>query len=243
MYAVAGTFRADPLSIDRSAAAIEMIHTFSLIHDDLPAMDNDDLRRGRMTCHKKYGDATAILAGDVLQTLAFKALSVDNGLPPDTRVRLISIIADASGTPNGMVAGQQLDLEAEGRVVELTEIEGIHERKTGALIKASAIVGAVIAGADEWELAAVDRYSDRLGLLFQITDDIIDVTQTTEMIGKTAGKDVNAQKATYPGLLGIERSRELASLVCAEACAELGEIDHDTKMLASIALKILDRTK
>ena len=243
MFAVAHTFGADLISVERSAAAVEMIHTFSLIHDDLPSMDNDDLRRGRETCHKKFGDAVAILAGDVLQTLSFKALSEDPGLTAEMRVRIISIFASASGTPNGMVAGQQLDLEAEGRVVQLHEIENIHEKKTGALISASAMVGAIIAGANENEILAIRNYASRLGLLFQITDDVLDVTQTTETIGKTAGKDVSAQKATYPSHLGLDRTRELARSVRDDAVTELNSIQQDTELLKFIADNILDRTK
>ncbi|MEP6945732.1 MAG: polyprenyl synthetase family protein [Acidobacteriota bacterium] len=243
MIAVGTTFGVETSRVLRTAAAVEMIHTFSLIHDDLPAMDNDDLRRGRETCHKKYGDATAILAGDVLQTLAFKALAEDEGLPAPTRLQLISLIADASGTPFGMVAGQQLDLEAEGRETSVEELETIHDRKTGALIAASARAGAIIASADPAEIGAIETYSRRLGLLFQITDDVLDVTQTSEMIGKTAGKDATAQKATYPGHIGLEGSRELAREVCDEACSALNDIGRDTEPLRSIALSILDRTK
>lgn len=243
MMAVARTFGADPVLTDRSAAAVEMIHTFSLIHDDLPAMDNDDLRRGRETCHKKFGDAVAILAGDVLQTLAFKSLAEDDRLAVDVRLRLVSLFADASGTPHGMVAGQQLDLEAEGRDVEIGEIEAIHERKTGALILASAVAGAIIAGAVEPDVAAIGKYASHLGLLFQITDDLLDVTQTTEMIGKTAGKDVDARKATYPGHLGVAKTLELARDVCEQAKQALKPISRDTEILASIAENILDRQK
>ena len=243
MLAVGSTFCVEPEQLIRSAAAVEMIHTFSLIHDDLPAMDDDDLRRGRETCHKKYGDATAILAGDVLQTLAFKALAEDSRLSSELRVRIIADVANASGTPLGMVAGQQLDLEAEGRTISIEEIETIHARKTGALITASAVVGAIIGGADEIRMAAIEKYASRLGLLFQITDDLLDVTQTTDMIGKTAGKDADAQKATYPGHFGVERTRKMARDVHDEACAALTNIDRDTALLSSLADHVLSRTK
>ncbi len=243
MFAVGKTFGAEIRPIVRTGAAVEMIHTFSLIHDDLPAMDNDDLRRGRETCHKKYGDATAILAGDVLQTLAFKALAADEQLTAAMRLQIISLIADASGTPFGMVAGQHLDLEAEGRETTLEQLETIHARKTGALIAASARAGAITAGANATEFEAIENFARRLGLLFQITDDMLDATQTSDVIGKTAGKDVAAQKATYPGCLGLERTRELAREVCAEACLALGAIRHDTELLKSIAYGVLDRTK
>jgi len=226
----------------RSAAAVELIHTFSLIHDDLPAMDDDDLRRGRLTCHKKYGEATAILAGDVLQTLAFKLLAEDAQLDAETRVRVISKFADASGTPLGMVAGQQLDLEAEGRSTTIDELETIHSHKTGALITASAEVGAIIGGADQDELTAVIKYAQQLGLLFQITDDILDVTQSTDVLGKTAGKDAAAFKATYPGTFGIERTRTLAANAAESAKRAIAVLDRDTALLESLVLHILSRT-
>jgi geranylgeranyl pyrophosphate synthase len=243
MFAVGQTFGADASRIAPTAAAVEMIHTFSLIHDDLPAMDDDDLRRGRETCHKKFGDATAILAGDVLQTLAFQALAEDEKLSHEMRLNIISLFTRASGTPIGMVAGQQLDLEAEGRDITIEELETIHDRKTGALIAASAEAGAMISGAVPNDIAAVGRYARRLGLLFQITDDVLDVTQTSETIGKTPGKDANSHKATYPGHLGIEATQDLAREVSEQACRELKVIERDTELLAAIAQNILGRTK
>ncbi len=243
MLSVGRTFGIDPDSLIRAASAVEMIHTFSLIHDDLPAMDNDDLRRGRETCHIRFGEATAILAGDVLQTLAFKALAGDDGHAAADRIRVIAILANASGTPDGMVAGQQLDLEGEGRELAVAEIEAIHERKTGALITASALIGAILSGAAPAELAAIERFASRLGLLFQITDDILDVTQTTEAMGKTAGKDIGAQKATYPGHFGVLGARNMAQTVCDQAIACLVSVDRDTGLLASLAVDILNRSK
>ncbi|MBP6004106.1 MAG: polyprenyl synthetase family protein [Pyrinomonadaceae bacterium] len=242
LMAVGSSFGASFDLLVRSAAAIEMIHTFSLIHDDLPAMDDDDLRRGRKTCHKQFGEATAILAGDVLQTLAFKALADDNGLSPETRVRIISMIASASGTPMGMVAGQQLDLEAEGLQITIDELDTIHTRKTGALITVSAMVGAVIGGASEAEIDLIREYSAKLGLLFQITDDLIDVTESTETLGKTAGKDLNAQKATYPGKFGIETTREIAMSVRDQAFVIADQISTDTTVLKALVDRILNRT-
>src|SRR5256885_1120175 len=182
-------FTADVSASMYPACAIEFIHTYSLIHDDLPALDNDDLRRGKSTCHRQFGEATAILAGDVLQTLAFKAIADDGLLGAGTRVSIISLLAQAAGTPAGMVSGQQLDVEAEGKTLPIAEIEQIHRQKTGALFIASAKIGAIIGGAEDDEIAAVGEYSSRLGLLFQVTDDLLDVTQATEMLGKTAGKD------------------------------------------------------
>lgn len=242
VLAVGETFKTPQATLLRTAAAVEMIHTFSLIHDDLPSMDNDDLRRGRETCHVKYGDATAILAGDALQTLAFKVLAEDGGVPPKTRLKVISLIASASGTPDGMVAGQQLDLDAEGGNIENVSIETIHRRKTGALISASAVAAAMIAGASDHDLGAVERYADKIGLLFQITDDLLDVTQTSDTLGKTAGKDEASQKATYPARFGIEATRQMAAEICGEANAAISSISADTSLLASLADHILDRT-
>ncbi len=242
LFAAGSAFGAAAEKLVRTAAAIELIHTFSLIHDDLPAMDDDDLRRGRLTCHKKYGEATAILAGDALQTLAFKAIADDGGLSFEVRTRLISMIADASGSPVGMVAGQQMDLEAEGRDVGFDHLQRIHSWKTGALIAASAASGAVIGGASIEDVSTIERFAGKLGLLFQITDDIIDITQTSETLGKTAGKDAGAQKATYPGQFGIERTRELASETAAEARRELDLLDVDTALLREIVDHTLNRT-
>ncbi len=243
LYATGEVFGAARENLANTAAAIEMIHTFSLIHDDLPAMDNDDLRRGRAACHKQFGEATAILAGDVLQTLAFKAVADDLSLSAEMRVLLITLLADTSGTPLGMVAGQQLDLQAEGRTVTLSEIEIIHARKTGALISAAATSGAMIGGATIAQMDSIATYANMLGLLFQITDDILDVTQETETLGKTAGKDAAANKATYPGLLGLDGSRDAALKVYGEACDALAEIDENTGLLEAIAGRVLSRVQ
>lgn len=242
LFAAGIAFGASAEKLVRTAAAIELIHTFSLIHDDLPAMDDDDLRRGRLTCHKKYGEATAILAGDALQTLAFKAIADDGGLSFEVRTKLISMIAGASGSPVGMVAGQQLDLDAEGRDVEFDHLQRIHSWKTGALIAASAMAGGVIGGACEQDVSTLKSFAGKLGLLFQITDDIIDVTQSTETLGKTAGKDQDAQKATYPGFFGIERTRELASETAEEARTELSKLAVDTALMRQIVDHTLNRT-
>lgn len=237
---VFGASKADLLTC---AAAVEMIHTYSLIHDDLPAMDNDDLRRGRATCHKQFGEATAILAGDVLQTLAFKAIVDEDLLPADTRVNLISMIVDAAGTPFGMVAGQQMDLDAEGKKLTVEDLEQIHRRKTGALISVAAMAGAVIGGANGSELVAMQGYASKLGLLFQITDDLLDVTQKTETLGKTAGKDRTAEKATYPGHYGVEKTREMAGTIRDEACKALVIIKGDTTFLHGLADLIVNRIR
>jgi geranylgeranyl pyrophosphate synthase len=243
VLAVGDVFDAPQTSLLRTAAAVEMIHTYSLIHDDLPSMDNDDLRRGRATCHVKFDEATAILAGDALQNLAFQIIAEDENLSLEIRLKLISELATAAGTPAGMVAGQQLDLEAEGKEISLEELENIHQFKTGAMISFSARAGAIIAGASAEEIKAIGIYAAKLGLLFQITDDLLDVTQTTETLGKTAGKDVTAQKATYPGIYGLEEANNLANRVYREACAALENTDKNTKILVALADFILHRKK
>lgn len=238
--AVGRTFGADENSLLKTASAIEMIHTYSLIHDDLPAMDDDDLRRGRLTCHKKFDESTAILAGDILQSLAFQTIAEDANLSDKIRVKLLAELAQSAAK---MVDGQQLDLEAEGKKVLIEELENIHQNKTGAMISVSARIGAIIAGASEKELEAITIYAEKLGLLFQITDDLLDVTQTTEMLGKTAGKDLQAEKATYPSFYGIKRSGELAKKVYMEAVEVLKSIERNVDILRKLADFILNRKK
>ena len=224
-----------------TACALELIHTYSLIHDDLPSMDDDDLRRGRPTCHITFGEATAILAGDALQALAFQAIASDEKLTSDLRVRLLAEVARASATPHGMVAGQAYDLAAESREVSADELERIHRHKTGAMIAASARSGAIIAGASETELEAVTGFSVALGLLFQITDDLLDVTASIEDLGKTPGKDARSSKATYPALYGLDATRERAQAAYQEACSALDEIQRPMTILRAIAGLILER--
>lgn len=224
-----------------TACALEMIHTYSLIHDDLPSMDDDDLRRGRPTCHVRFGEATAILAGDALQTLAFQTIAEDESLEPSVRVRVLSEVARASGTPVGMVAGQAHDLEAESRDVTGDELERIHRLKTGALITASVRSGAIIAGTSESELETLTRYGVALGLLFQITDDLLDVTATAEDLGKTPGKDARSRKATYPALYGLEAARMRAQATYNETCAALDSVERPMPTLRAIARFILER--
>lgn len=240
VFAVGKTFGTAEKDLLETAAAIEMIHTYSLIHDDLPAMDDDDLRRGRKTCHVKFGEATAILAGDILQTLAFQAIADDEKLTEKIRVKLIAEIASAAAQ---MVHGQQLDLEAEGRKISFAELENIHRHKTGAMISASARSGAIIAEASANQLNAVTLYAEKLGLLFQITDDLLDATQTTAILGKTAGKDERAEKATYVSLYDLDETRKLAETLHAEACQELDKIERETSLLREIAGFVLRRHK
>ena len=241
LLAVGETFGAVPGQLLSAACALEMVHAYSLIHDDLPSMDDDDLRRGRPTCHVRFGEATAILAGDALQSIAFQTLADDEQLDAETRVRLISELARAAGTPNGMVAGQALDLDAESRQVSGEELEQSHGLKTGALIIASARCGAIIAKANATETDVVSRYASQLGLLFQITDDLLDVTATAEALGKTPGKDARSSKATYPAIYGLEATQQRARLVHQQAIDLLGGIERPTERLHAIADFILQR--
>ncbi|MBV8856988.1 MAG: polyprenyl synthetase family protein [Acidobacteria bacterium] len=236
------TFGARPRQLIRTACAFELLHTYSLVHDDLPAMDDDDLRRGRPTCHVKFGEATAILAGDALQTLAFQTIAEDETLDAPLRVRLVAELARAAGTPEGMVAGQAHDLAAEARAdVGGKELERIHRRKTGALIAAAARAGALVAGAGREEVRAVNAYALDLGLLFQITDDLLDVTASASDLGKTPGKDARANKATYPALYGLEAARARAHEVFESAGAALDTIHTPTPMLRGLARLVLER--
>jgi geranylgeranyl pyrophosphate synthase len=242
VFAVGEAFGAAPERLVKSACAFELIHTYSLVHDDLPAMDDDDLRRGRQTCHVKFGEAMAILAGDALQSLAFQTIAEDERLEASLRVRLVAELARAAGTPTGMVAGQAHDLAAEARPdVTGEELELIHRRKTGALIAAAARAGALVAGACEREVEAVSRYALELGLLFQITDDLLDVTASAADLGKTPGKDARAQKVTYPALYGVEAALALARRVYEEACAALDSLESPTALLRGVARLVLER--
>ena len=242
LLATGECFGAAITELIKTACAFEMIHTYSLIHDDLPSMDDDDLRRGRPTCHVRFGEATAILAGDALQTLAFRTIAEDEHLDIAIRLALISELSRASGTPEGMVAGQALDMEAEARQVNARELEEIHRHKTGALIVAAARCGAIIGKAANHELDAITSYGSHLGLLFQITDDLLDVTASAEDLGKTPGKDAESRKATYPALYGIEETRAAATAAHRAACDALNTIDRPTTSLKDIADFILNRT-
>jgi geranylgeranyl pyrophosphate synthase len=242
LLATGQAFGAEIKQLIRTACAFEMIHTYSLIHDDLPAMDDDDLRRGRPTCHVRFDEATAILAGDALQTLAFQTIANDDRLDASTRIALISELSRAAATPDGMVAGQALDMEAEARQVNGVQLEEIHRLKTGALIVGAARCGALIGAADEDELSAITSYGAQLGLLFQITDDLLDVTASAEELGKTPGKDVRSRKATYPALYGIDESNEKAVKAHRAACQALEQLDRPTDVLHRVVDFILHRT-
>lgn len=225
--------------LQRSASAVEMIHTYSLIHDDLPAMDDDDLRRGKATCHRKFGEATAILAGDALQVLAFRTIADDEKLDAGVRLDLIRELSVAAGD---MVDGQQLDLDAEGKQISIEEIKRIHDGKTGALIAFSARAGGLIAGASQEKLAAMTEFGKQLGLLFQITDDLLDVTQTSETLGKTAGKDAASNKATYISVLGLEAATTAAGDIRQTAWQALSPLGESAYLLKAICAYVADRT-
>jgi geranylgeranyl diphosphate synthase type II len=224
------------------AAAIEMIHTYSLIHDDLPALDNDDLRRGRATSHRVFGEAMAILAGDALLTHAFEvAASYPRGRRLlGRRVLAIGLLSRAAGV-TGMIGGQVMDLEAEGRRYSYRTLTRIHRGKTGALISAAAQIGGVLAGARPAALRALRRYGDAIGLAFQIIDDILDLEGSSDRLGKTAGKDARARKATFPALLGIAASRRRAERAVREATAAIALLGRRSEPLAAIARFIVDR--
>lgn len=241
LLAVGQTFGAKADDLLRTACALEMIHTYSLIHDDLPSMDDDDLRRGRPTCHIKFDEATAILAGDALQTLAFQTIAEDENLSAEIRISLVAELARAAGTPSGMVAGQARDLEAESRDVSDDQLKRIHHEKTAALICAAGRCGAIISGANEDELHAITNYAINLGLLFQITDDLLDVTATADDLGKTPGKDVRSSKATFPALYGVDVTRKTATAVHRTTCDSLAPIGQPTELLRSIADFIMQR--
>jgi geranylgeranyl diphosphate synthase type II len=231
-----------PLGIEDLGAALEMLHTYSLIHDDLPALDNDDLRRGRPTCHKVFGDAIAILAGDGLQTYAYEVLARIS-CPAEARVRIIEEIAHATGTIDGMIGGQVMDLEAEHKKPDAGTLEYIHRSKTAALITASVVSGGFYAGATGDEVARMRSFGLKAGLAFQIADDILDVTQSSEQLGKTAGKDMAAEKATYPALFGIEASEQKAEDLVTSACVQLEPFGQRAETLKSLARFLVERKK
>jgi geranylgeranyl diphosphate synthase, type II len=214
--------------------AIEFIHTYSLIHDDLPALDNDDLRRGKPTCHKQFGEAAAILAGDALLTLAFETIG-NAPVGADRRVKMLMEIATSAGTVNGMVGGQVADIEAEGKAVGPEMLEYIHRSKTAALIRASITAGALCAGAPDDDVARLRRFGETIGWAFQVTDDILDVEESSAALGKTAGKDIAQQKATYPAVYGLERSHQIANDLATKAVAELAPYSDLAARLREIA--------
>lgn len=226
--------------IDLTAVAIEAIHTYSLVHDDLPAMDDDSIRRGQPTVHIVFDEATAILAGDALLTWAFENLTEIDSLPPATVVEMVRVLSKAAG-PSGMVEGQAMDMQSTGVMRELAELQQLHQHKTGALIKAALVLGALCVAPSPAQKRALSRYGEAVGLCFQIVDDILDVTTDSQALGKTAGKDQQADKLTYVKLLGLEGARQEANRLCDQACESILDLPHpDT--LVSLARHMVNRT-
>ncbi len=230
-----------PSGVENAVCPLELIHTYSLIHDDLPALDNDDLRRGRPTCHKVFGEAMAILAGDSLLTLAFEVLSRLPVTSAETRIRLVYELAQASGTVGGMIGGQVHDIEGERKPPTAHLLDSIHRAKTGALLRASVRMGAIYAGASEEELTALSDYGQHVGLAFQIVDDLLDVEESSEALGKTAGKDQAQHKITFPAVYGLERSREMAEHERLAAHVALRMFDDRADRLRQIADYVVHR--
>jgi geranylgeranyl diphosphate synthase, type II len=231
-----------PTGVEDLGAAIEMLHTYSLIHDDLPALDNDDLRRGRPTRHVAFGEATAILAGDALQTYAYEVMSKLK-CSAEARVKIVEELARGTGTIEGMIGGQVVDLEAEHQRPSGETLEYIHRAKTGALITSSLLTGCYFAGATADEVHKVREFGRAAGLAFQIADDILDVTQTSEQLGKTAGKDLTSEKATYPALYGLEKAEEIAGKLINQACGALDSFGDSAATLKEIARYLVERKK
>jgi geranylgeranyl diphosphate synthase type II len=231
-----------PTGVEVLGAALEMLHTYSLIHDDLPALDNDDLRRGLPTCHKVFGEATAILAGDALQTLAYEVLAKMQ-CSAEARVAIIAEIAHDTGTINGMIGGQVMDLEAEHTRPDAATLEYIHRSKTGALLTASVVTGGIYGGANAEQISSLRDFGSNIGLAFQIVDDVLDVTQTSEQLGKTAGKDTAEEKATYPALFGVDASLKQADELVAKASAALDSFSDRAATLREIAHFLVERKK
>jgi len=228
-------YQSDSARIMPVACAIEMVHTYSLIHDDLPAMDDDDFRRGIPSCHKQFGEATAILAGDALLTLAFETMASCKGFSETAQLHATSTLARALGTLGGMIAGQVLDLQAEGKPIGKAEVESIHRAKTGALLSTSVWMGAYLGGASDSEAEKILSYGRKIGLAFQIVDDVLDETQSRETLGKTAGKDRKHQKATYPSVFGMEDSRRMVRQLTDEACQLARSMGGPATTLVEIA--------
>jgi len=229
-----------PAALD-AGCALEMIHTYSLIHDDLPALDNDDFRRGKPTCHKVFGEAMAILAGDALFTLAMQTLVRIKGLDATVKVRLVDELAFASGTVDGMIGGQVTDIESERQTPSANLLNSIHRAKTGALLRASVRMGGVCAGGDIAQIEALSKYGEHVGLAFQIVDDILDVEESSEALGKTAGKDAAQGKITFPAVYGLEDSRRMAQEECGRAHEALELFGPKARRLHEIADLIVYR--
>jgi len=241
VYATGEALGVNLSSLDAPASAVELIHAYSLVHDDMPIMDDDDLRRGRPTCHKAYDDATALLVGDALQTLAFECLC-DNALLPLQQSKMVKTLAQRSGV-FGMAGGQAIDLESVGHSLTLNSLQNMHELKTGALIRASVALGALASdNVDENILAKLDKYAYCIGLAFQVQDDVLDVTADTETLGKTQGADIALNKPTYPALLGLETAQKKANTLIDTALSALEDIPFNTQALAALAGFVVQRS-
>lgn len=241
VYATGHTLGAGDAALDDAALAVELIHCYSLVHDDLPAMDNDDLRRGQPTVHTAFDEATAILAGDALQTLAFERLA-KAPLSTETRIAMVGELARASGQA-GMCGGQALDIDATGQPIDITQLERLHALKTGALLCAAIRLGAIAAKANGAQRTALDHYANALGLAFQVKDDLLDIEGDSATLGKTAGKDIEQDKATFPALIGVEASRRKLAQLTDEMHAALGLLEGDTTLLTELARQVVERDR
>jgi farnesyl diphosphate synthase len=241
-HATGALFGTAPEILDAPAAAVELIHAYSLVHDDLPAMDNDVLRRGKPTCHVEFDEATALLVGDALQALAFELIATPQvTLPPIRQLEMVRLLGEASGS-RGMAGGQAFDLQSVGRQLDVPELEFMHIHKTGALIRAAVLLGAHVGGANAEQLALLSRHAHRVGLLFQVVDDILDASTDTATLGKTAGKDAASNKPTYVTLLGIGAANELAEQLRTEAHLALVPFGASANRLTELTDFIVDRT-
>ncbi|HLH01474.1 MAG TPA: farnesyl diphosphate synthase [Bryobacteraceae bacterium] len=239
--AAATSISGETSGVENAACALELVHTYSLIHDDLPALDNDDLRRGRPTCHKVFGEAMAILAGDALLTLAFEVLSRLPAISAEQKIRMVEELSRAAGTVGGMIGGQVNDIEGERKKATAALLDSIHRAKTGALLRASVRIGGIYAGATPDQLAALSAYGEHIGLAFQIIDDVLDIEESSEALGKTAGKDQAQQKITFPAVYGLERSRIMAEEERLAAHAALASFGNRAERLRQIADFIVQR--
>lgn len=241
VYATGEALGAELTALDAPASAVEMIHAYSLVHDDMPIMDDDDLRRGQATCHKAYDEATALLVGDALQTLAFETLC-DDKLTAIQQSQMVKTLAQRSGV-FGMAGGQAIDLESVGKELDVSELQTMHELKTGALIRASVRLGALASStANDTILTKLDRYAWCIGLAFQVQDDVLDVIADTETLGKTQGADIALNKPTYPALMGLNAAKQKALDLIDDALAQLKELPYDTQILANLANFVVQRT-
>jgi len=242
VYAAGETLGCDDgLLLDDAACAVELIHAYSLVHDDLPCMDDDDLRRGKPACHRAYDEATALLAGDALQALAFEVLSA-NETHSNRRIQMIRILAEASSS-RGMAGGQAIDLESVGKTLDISQLEEMHNRKTGALILASVQLGGLAANAKSDEMVSLTEYGRAIGLAFQVADDILDVEGETETLGKTAGADAALGKPTYPGIMGLEQAKAQANRLRHTALESVANLGDNKGLLSDIANYIVERSK